>query len=442
MSGWLATGRLQVAEDHPSNEGVASRTWSAAQRAAVIEEMNLILAHPIFKTSNRCTGLLRYLIDHALAGKEDEIKERTLGIEVFGRSATYDLSTDPIVRRVASEIRKRLAQYYQEGDSSHKVRIQLVRGGYLPAFEFPLEDGGHASIDAKDTEEPSESLSQPEPAATHVEKASDSIPKVLRHKWILGVAAAVLVSAACYLPIRLNVFHTPEYRVWKPLLDASDSITVCLPDNTPLVNENEKSIPKAVSDMIASSQIPPVDVQRDHAPSTMFRDARVSNNISTLLSNYKRQVNLRSPSNLKFWDFHQKPVVLIGGINNPWVPIFFSRLRYSVRYDPATLDRWIQDAQNPSNRDWKIDGKQESNPPADYAIVSRIFDGDSGQWIMALSGLEGYGTEAAAQLVGDPKVAKLIPNSVHEQGNFQIVLRTSIIGGEPGPLQVLAVQTW
>jgi hypothetical protein len=111
MSGWLASGRPQVTEDHPSNEGAASRIWNDARRAAVIEEMNLILAHPIFKTSNRCIALLRYVIDHALAGKEDEIKERTLGIEVFGRSATYDLSTDPIVRRVASEIRKRLAQH-------------------------------------------------------------------------------------------------------------------------------------------------------------------------------------------------------------------------------------------------------------------------------------------------------------------------------------------
>jgi hypothetical protein len=318
----------------------------------------------------------------------------------------------------------------------------LVRGGYLPAFVFPPEDGSQESIDVKDTEEQSEPLLPHALAATRVEKASDSIPKVLRHKWTLGVAAAVLVSAACYLPIRLNVFHTPEYRVWKPLLDASDSITVCLPDNTPLINDNEKRASQAASNIATSRQVSSSDEQRDHAPSTLFRDARVSSNISTLLSNYKRVINLRSSSNLRFWDFQQKPTVLIGGLNNPWVPIFLSKLRYSVQYDPATRNKWIQDAQKPTSRDWEIDGKLKSNPSADYAIVTRIYDGGTGQWILALSGLGGYGTEAAAQLVDGSKVAKLIPNNVYDKGNFQIVLRTSVIGGEPGALQVLAVQTW
>lgn len=425
-------------EDHPSSAGIENRNWSDAKRAAVIEEMNLILAHPIFKTSNRCIALLRYVVDHALAGKEDEIKERTLGIEVFGRDANYDLSTDPIVRRVANEIRKRLAQYYQEVDASHSVRIDLVRGGYLPAFKFIPGDGARESIDVRDSELRAEPSPPQESAVSHADKAPVSIPKTLLRKWILGIAAAVLVSAAVFLSIRWNAYHTPEYRVWKPLFDASDSITVCLPDDTQQVAVNQASGSPAA----ASSQTPSSTTSADLAPSTLFRDARVSNNITTLLSSYKKQVSLRASSSLKFWDFHRNPTVLIGGLNNPWVPIFLSKLRYSVQFDPSTHVKWIQDSQNPSNRDWRIDDKPQSNPSVDYAIVTRIFDAETGDWIIALSGLEGYGTEAAAHLACDPKLAKMIPSSVRDQGSFEMVLRTSVIGGEAGPIQILAVKTW
>ena len=431
-----------MAEDDPLIAGVSSRIWSEEQRAAVSAEIALILAHPIFKTSNRCTALLRYVVDHALSCQEEEIKERTLGVEVFGRSSSYDLSTDPIVRRVASEIRKRLAQYYLEDNSQHCVKIFLERGSYLPVFKFPLDGAIQESADAEDAEDPMESLLLTEFAAESSGKATFGISKIHRRIWIPVIVAAVLVPAAILLSIHFNVFHTPEYRLWKPLFDSSDSITVCLPDNTPLTSENGKSGMRAANNMDASSQLPSAVASHDPVSKVTFRDARVSNNITALLIGYKRQTDLRSSLSLKFRDFQQKPTVLIGGLNNLWVPVFLSKLRYSVQFDSGTQDRWIQDSQNPSKREWQIEGGMQSNPPADFAIVTRIFYTGSGEWLIALSGLEDWGTQAAAALVSDPKLAKLIPNAVLDHGNFQIVLKTTIIGGEAGPIQILAVQTW
>jgi hypothetical protein len=123
--------------------------------------------------------------------------------------------------------------------------------------------------------------------------------------------------------------------------------------------------------------------------------------------------------------------------------MLLSKLRYTLRIDPITLDKWIQDAQNPSMRDWKINGKpQSSDTFDDYAVITRFFDRDTGQWIMALSGLEAHGTEAAGELVADPAFAKFIPSSVSSTGNFQIVLRTPVMRGSTGPFEVLAVYTW
>ena len=412
-----------MAQDDLSNPAiVTSRDWSEEQRAAVIEEMNRILGHPVFKGSDRCVAMLRYLINLALAGGDTEIKERTLGIEVFGRSPDYDVSTDPIVRRIASEVRKRLAQYYQERGNNSCVRIDLIRGSYLPEFGFALESGPRKSANATVSEETLEPPSQPEPAIPHLETPPDTTPNVSRRRWILGIAAAALIGLACFALMRVSAFYSPVYRVWKPLLNSGDTITVCLPIHDSSLGNTGRA---------------------DSAASTTFRDVKAGSIITELLTNFKKHPDVRPATVLSFRDFHESPAVLIGGLNNPWVPALLSKLRFSVQSDRDTGDTWVQDMQNPGKRDWKIDGKSQTGEiPADYAVITRVYDQEASQWIMSLSGLKAKGTEGAAELVSDAQYAKLLPTSILGTGNFQIVLKVSIIGGEPGPLQILAVQTW
>jgi hypothetical protein len=57
-------------------------------------------------------------VEETLEGASDQIKERTMGVEVFGRHPSYDTNVDYIVRTAAIELRKRLAIYY--GDERHR----------------------------------------------------------------------------------------------------------------------------------------------------------------------------------------------------------------------------------------------------------------------------------------------------------------------------------
>jgi hypothetical protein len=430
------------------DKGLSRRGWSDAQRTAIVEEMNRVLSHPTFNGSKRCIALLSYLVDRALAGEENGIKERTLGIEVFGRDADYDTNSDPIVRRTANEIRKRLGQCYFEPYGRPAVRIHMARGSYLLEFEFEGDDGllGPAEMESDPTEtesDPTETESpekSPEPLklnrpwGTHSEATSKSTSKLVRRGWILGIAAAILVSIACLLVVRLDALRSPQYKLWKPLLASGDRITVCVSDTA--------AVPAA--DGMINSQTPSAS-PISHGPreDTPFLDTRVAHAISMRLLEFKRQTNLQPSSALTFQDFRQEPTVLVGGTINPWASILLSKLRYTLRIDPITLDKWIQDAQNPSMRDWKINGMPQSlDNFVDYAVITRFFDRDTGQWIMALSGLEAHGTEAAGELVADPAFAKFVPSSVRSTGNFQIVLRTPVMRGSTGPFEVLTVYTW
>src|SRR3974390_1936792 len=111
--------------------------------ASIREELDRILSSPEFRTSKRSQDFLKYVVEHALTGQADLLKERTIGIEVFGRSTDYDPGEDATVRVKAGEVRKRLGLYYAEQGVHDSVRIELPLGTYIPEFRV-VEAGAPA----------------------------------------------------------------------------------------------------------------------------------------------------------------------------------------------------------------------------------------------------------------------------------------------------------
>src|SRR5882762_382988 len=93
------------------------------ERRKLRDQLERIVTSSHFRNSRRYPAFLRFVVEHTLDGNIEHLKERTLGIEVFGRQNDYDTNADPIVRVTAGEVRKRIAQYYQDPDREHEVRI-------------------------------------------------------------------------------------------------------------------------------------------------------------------------------------------------------------------------------------------------------------------------------------------------------------------------------
>jgi hypothetical protein len=111
----------------------------------VLEQLERILASSPFRNSRRASAMLRYTVERTLAGETDALKERTIGVEVFGRTPGYDTAADHIVRSTAGDVRRRLAQYYLENADAGGVRIDFAPGSYVPHFG----DGGSFSRSAE-----------------------------------------------------------------------------------------------------------------------------------------------------------------------------------------------------------------------------------------------------------------------------------------------------
>ena len=78
--------------------------------------------------------LLRFLVEKQLEGRESDLKESIIGVEVFGRKPGYDSKVDSTVRTEASRLRTRLSKYYSTEGVQDPVVIELPKGGYVPVF--------------------------------------------------------------------------------------------------------------------------------------------------------------------------------------------------------------------------------------------------------------------------------------------------------------------
>lgn len=98
-------------------------------------QLDRILASEGFANADRMSGFLRYVVDRALAGESDQVKEYTIGVAVFGRSEEYDPRLDSIVRVEARRLRTKLDEYYAAAGRADPIVIEMRRGAYVPAFE-------------------------------------------------------------------------------------------------------------------------------------------------------------------------------------------------------------------------------------------------------------------------------------------------------------------
>jgi TolB-like protein len=98
-------------------------------------QLERILASRGFANAGRLSRLLRHVVDKTLAGQADQLKEYSVGMEVFDRDETYDPRIDSIVRVEAGRLRSRLDEYYNADGAADAIRISLPRGAYVAQFE-------------------------------------------------------------------------------------------------------------------------------------------------------------------------------------------------------------------------------------------------------------------------------------------------------------------
>jgi hypothetical protein len=396
------------------SSGKDEPTWmpqTTKDKEDVRAQLERILADSHFLNSRRYPGFLRYVVNQTLDGRADQLKERTLGMQVFGRELDYDTGLDNVVRSTAGEIRRRLAQYYQNPAHTSEMRIDLPAGSYVPHFQAPQNQAAQT----------------PAPTARR------------RNRYLVWACVlAILCVAALSSWWLLRRTATMADRFWKPVLDAPGSVLLCVGSiSRTEAGDQEPGVPAASA---AGQPSPGARPIRDLPVSSATALARFVG----YLQAKGKPFQIREDANTVFADLRDGPVILIGAFINQWTIRLTANLRFSFRRDADRKLRLIFDTQSQPPREW-ANSEEPSAVTEEYALISRFFDQTTGRIVVVAAGLHRHGTVAAGEFLTNPEalaeLSRFAPPGLEMQ-NLQVILAAEVIGNNPGKPRILATHFW
>jgi hypothetical protein len=427
------------------------------KHALLQEALDEIFHSSPFRASKQSQQLLRYIVDQTQAGRTELLKERLIGVNVFGRRPDYDTNEDPIVRARAAEVRKRLAQFYLGEGSRSTVRIEISPGSYLASFTEYGNRQALASVKpAREqmTIEPSEltSLRLPlpneQPESTHTSQHR-------RRRLIISLSAIMLPSLALGVwfllrPIApINLFWQPFISAPNPVLIYSGANAVYLlsPDfinrykSTHHLEGLKSQGLEFVVPISPDTKLGPDDLIGYKNDYLTIGDLAANVRVASLLANHRQRFDLRLGDDIVFGDLRQNPAVLIGAFNNSWTMELTGDLPFNV-YGAQVLS--IREQANPG-RIWMPTYASDGRATVDYAVITRMPRSKTGQALIAIAGLTQKGTQGAADFVTDPEQMKRLSISAPKdwcRRNLQFILQTKVVNNTATSPVVVAIKTW
>jgi hypothetical protein len=408
---------------------------AAPEAAAIREQLERLLAHPLFSNSKRYPVLLAHTVEQTLKGNGGELEERSIGIEVFGRSPSYDANADPVVRITAGEVRKRLMQYYYDSAHDGELVIELSSGSYVPQFRVP------AAIP--------EPVSAPPEAAPQAAIAPTPAPHrpTPWRRWVFVTFLSGLALAGSFVlgwqvrELRNTQQPTSIDRFWAPITDGAATATYCLGEpskNIDVASINSFDAPVIVKDT------QPLYFRLHLSGHLALADVITLTRTAAALETRHKAFRVLPASEASFAQLREGPIVLIGGFDNIWTLRVTQKLRFGFESKDGVAI--IVDRKSPEQTSWATAWDLPYQKLSrDYAIVARIHDNTTGQPVIVAAGISEEGTESAGEILYNPMyldslLAKLPAN--WEKLNMEAVIETQVIEGHPGPPSVLAVETW
>ncbi len=406
-------------------------TLSNSDKEAVREQLGRLLASSYFSHSKRFPTFLGFVVEQTLGGQAANIKERTLGIEIFGRDANYDTSSDPIVRVTATEIRKRVAQYYEDPARGDELRIALPSGSYIPHFYWP--NGANGSILRTMALAVPGSLPDPEcgfgshspaPRSPFLPRAGGHLCR--RRDSVSGIGPGVANDASLGTELFLGA---DNHREWSSfILHGGSAAKPCY-----LASGRGRANPRTR----AKRQPHGGYIRRCHR----------NHRFAEILQATGKQYTIRGEGITNFKDLQAGPTIFIGAFDNAWTLRLTNSLRYHFSNDPQMTQFRIVDSTAPLNRRWVVNRTTQmaSNSYRDYAIVARFTDSDTGKVEVIVAGIGSGGTTAAAIFLTDSGDLAQVQRAAQAAGNkknMELVLSTQIVNGESGSPKIEADYFW
>jgi hypothetical protein len=421
----------------PKSMQEMDRLTSVPDPAAIRGQVERLLVHPLFANSKRYPALLAYVVEQTLLGNASDLKERSIGIEVFGRSPSYDANADPVVRITAGEVRKRLSQYYYDSAHEGELIVELPIGSYVPVFHAPDQpaDAAPSPLVADQIVLPTAPIPSEEPATDH-----------RRFPWV-ATGVFIVLAGALGLGVGLRYHPTQPVpppsnidRFWEPFTSSADPATFCLGEpaknlDTDSINDFEAPVSKPEPEKLY--------VRLHYSGNLALADVITLTRVAAQLEIRHKTFRVEPASEATFSQLREGPIVLIGAFDNIWTLRVTQKLRFGFESKDGVAT--LVDRKSQKNGSWATAWDLPYEKLSrDYAIVARIHDSTTGQPVIIAAGISEEGTEAAGEILYNPVyLDRLLAKAPAdwEKKNMEAVIETQVIQGHSGPPNILAVET-
>ncbi len=305
---------------------IARISEAAKHESEVLHHLDEILKGTAFKGSPRSQAFLHHVVEKALHGDSADLRERSIGIALFERPASYDTADDAIVRVTASDVRKRLLQHYGNMRAEPKIRIGLPPGSYVPEFSFS-PSSALSPRESSMTVAPFDNLGAAEEAGANI-----------RFGWRMAALIAILVvlfaGAFWWILGRRLGYASKENLIQAAFLGTPSATQVVVADDALVLiqvlldrrftlQEYENLTYLQVPDMVQRKDLQRFWESLSSRQITNAGDLQNANRIVADLRARNRDVTIRLARQMHARAFRNGNFVILGSsISNPWAALF------------------------------------------------------------------------------------------------------------------------
>lgn len=430
---------MQIKELNQQKENsLDSQTcWALLERVA---------ESPQLKRSARLRELLLYVGRRSLQEGCERLSEQEIGVEVFGRRDTYDTSVDGIVRVNASELRKRIAAYFDSKGLHESLIMDIPRGSYIPVFRYrPIEQ---TSTAIASTSAPSESLPEAPPAF-------DRRLQVIVGLIILVLAACCVVLWAQNRAIRQLMYpwkYMPTVEsLWSGFFDSNQDTDVIMEDSSFMLAQNLGGESFTFNDYISRAYIAKL---QSKTLSPEMHDALnlISNKVLGRASDFRlvqhilaldpmgRKLHLYNAHEYMPSLVNKDNIIVLGNpTSNPWFLLFENRLNF------VELPKWND--MSPVTNQVPAAGEQAiymQTGSVGYCVVAYLPKLDGSGKVLLIEGTSSEATEAGGEFLLSEKQLSDFKKKLNADKlpYFELLLKTSQERSTPLSATVEAFRTY
>jgi len=417
--------------------------WAILQR---------VVASPRLRRASRMREFLLFVGQRCIRDDCDQLPEHEIGCEVFGRPAGYDTSTDNIVRVNATDLRKRIDEYFANEGADEALVMSIPRGSYKPTFSLrPVEP---ESVPTPSQEVPLVPNSL-EPAQRSYRGLLVSASLIV---FLLVIGCSFLWVQNINLRRSLHPWQSgPSLsHFWSAFLSSGSNTDVILADTSFALIEDITKKPVSLSAYLSReymSQLQSSSLSQDRQDDLHLIVERSTGSLGDF--RVAQRLAALDPASKTFRLFYardyrpelakQDNIILIGSRkSNPWVDLFSGKLNFKVEYDP---DRFVSLIRNQK----PIAGEQDTyvaprapNTVSGYSVVAYLPNSDHIGKVVIFAGTSSEATEGAGEFLTSEESLAGFQRLLHvsELPYFEALLKTTHLNGTPMNATVVAYRTY